>query len=497
MLLGLLILSIYAAAEQLIMTSIPVVRTSWEARTNIQSSFGSITEGSGTNLVVANFDFNTTRPTIRLDNYVEIVKIGCETYNEIDIQFDKETNAKEAYREWSNTPNLAFLTGHEHKCNFDLVGSFFVSHMHLEDDSIVATVQAVPREAIVSDWEVAITQSPVHHSSDLVKRDYGRNFTIPLDWSLDSEMKKIGDPYFWFLGCQFVFCSECWTKGQAQMQVEFKGHGLTVNQYKLRVKGDFIANLNLKLLAVPQNETYLYWDYIAVFPLTAFAIPGIFTLGPQLRIMAAFVTYADTELSAVFGFNVDMPFDIEIASKNLTDPPSTRNHQKTKFTYHPLKLIVFEPRPTYIGGHLMLAPEIAIGLILHHTPILDIAVRVQNQIGFVHRYGNLTKCKGETPHTEIFHRHKFQHTLSPTPFITLIYTHYDTDMLPITCLECNSCPADAVFGVGKNKTGNHASIGNGHINDNVNANNTMSEHDIKFLNATSKFDKVSNAAVFK
>ena len=131
----------------------------------------------------------------------------------------------------------------------------------------------------------------------------------------------------------------------------------------------------------------------------------------------------------------------------------------------------------------MLAPEMGVGINIVTTKVVDVAIRIQNQIGFIHRYGNLTKCKGEKPSTEIFHRHKFQHVFSPAPLISFIYLDWDSALMPIKCFDCNSCADDTkIF---NNKT-NHLALNSTLLG--LNQSDFMHPRDIAFSNITDRFN---------
>ena len=449
------------------MKSIPVVRESYEPRYNVKSAYGMLNES---NFISAQLSLKTTRPTIRLDNFIQIKKVSCP--EGMVIEFDNTENAQAAYDAWL-IPNLAFILGHEQDCG-DEVGTFGVLAMSVRDQYLDVDVEILPREDVVQDWDIAITQQPVMMQPNprLFKRayDYSRNFTVSLDFNPGEALKSIHDPFFWFLGCQFFQCIECYTLGHATLQVHFKGHGLVLQEYKMRLEGEFKANMNLKIAAFPTDEQYIYWDYLAIIPLSPLIIPGLYSFGPEFRVMGAIVSYADTELSADVGFDVYFPFDIELASKNFSTPPEMRNRHKASFSYHQMNITKFNPRPTYIGGHLMLAPEVGLSLRIATRRVVDVAARLVNQIGFVHRYGNLTKCRDEKPHTEVFHRHKIQSTFSPHIYSGFIFTQYDSEKIAFKCFNCNTCLADNL--------------------------NSTSLHDRKFNNLTMALDRVSDKAVF-
>ena len=477
------------------MNSIPVPRESWEPRMSIKSSYGAMHEDSQMVFALAKLDLNTTRPTVRLDNFLQIQSVRCSNQEPglIRLAFDTEASAQDALGAWSSVPDMGIIVGHEKGCNGDEVATFSLVDLNIIDGKdMYLVVEKQERKDIVSDWDVTVTQYNVEKRNHVSKRDYAKNMTIPLNFNTDAALKKIGDPFFWFLGCQYIQCWDCYTLGQAQIEIDFRGHFYNLKSYKMRAHGNFKANLNLKLSAVPQDETYLWWNYITIVPLTPFAVPGLFILGPQFRVMGAVVAYADTEVSGTIGFDVNMPFDHEISSNDLKTPATSRNNHKTKFTYHPLNLTVFDPKPTYVGGHLMLAPEMGVGITIVRTKLVDVAIRIQNQIGFIHRYGNLTKCAGEKPSTEIFHRHKFQHVISPAPLISLIYTDVDSALIPITCIDCNSCPADTkIFNATTHPaaTNQTAAVNSGNSSTTVlKSSVAMHPRDFVFTNITNRFN---------
>lgn len=439
--------------DTIMLLSVPVTRSSWEPRYTVKTAYAQIHRNNTRSyLMKANMSLNTTRPTVRLDNYRQISSISCASDSEMLLQFDSPANAKLAFKAWSHVQDLVFLFGHEHGCNDDESGHALIDSLTLNKNKINVMLELVDFDEVVNDWTLSVSQVPITTKANntLTKRDIHDDLVIPLTFNYDNTLKTIGDPFFWFLGCQFIYCDNCYTLGQAKYEIDIVGKGLIVDKYKLRFKGDFKANIDLKLAALPREEAYLYWDYLQIVELGYLKVPGLFALGPAFRIMSAIVLLSDTEVSAVLGFDINFPFDIEIASDDLKTPVEIKSKRHAHVNFHPIKVIAFDPKPTYIGGQVMLAPEIALGLHLYgrtatgrpRPPMFDFAARIPTWVGFVNKFGNLTNCANETSSTTIFRRHKVEHTVAPTPLMSLIYHDWDTGRIPVACAGCNSCKAD-------------------------------------------------------
>lgn len=119
------------------MVTVPLYQSSFKAHYLASTSFSSgqpdIADFSGTPLasvILANISFNTFRPFVILSNFVEVTEVACQEVEQIGdidfptligpdlfITFNNETNAMDAFEEWSNISNLVMYVCKEWQCN--------------------------------------------------------------------------------------------------------------------------------------------------------------------------------------------------------------------------------------------------------------------------------------------------------------------------------------------------------------------------------------------
>jgi hypothetical protein len=147
------------------LTTIPVQRTTLIPRTYIKTRYAALAEKT---VVSAHMTFNTSRPCIHLDNFLQITDINCEMKS-LYLTFDSQTHASEAFTEWSSHSDLTILVGHERKCNEEEVGTFAISNMILNESKItIHTAESLKRSEIVTDWTLKVD----HRELNIEKRNF-------------------------------------------------------------------------------------------------------------------------------------------------------------------------------------------------------------------------------------------------------------------------------------------------------------------------------------
>jgi hypothetical protein len=282
-----------------LLATIPVPRTTLKPRTYVKTRYGILTEEA---VVNANMIFNTSRPCIHLDNFLQIVDINCES-GFVYLTFNTESNAGAAFTEWVRYNDLALLVGHERKCNGDDVGTFVVSGMVLDKALVAVQVsKSLKRSDVVTDWSLSVKHQEVNLKrrgwfndvksqlrkgavalASKLNPDLTMNKTNHYDLSsnYNKTSKSANTPkivLFEFFQYS-AYCIDCYTNGSADATIEMTGRLSEVKKYDIRLKGEYFSNMNLRLIRGGWGENKLWSHLLFSMSLFPVNIPGVMALG--------------------------------------------------------------------------------------------------------------------------------------------------------------------------------------------------------------------------
>ena len=195
-----LLLLLVSAAEFSLMNSVPVVRTSWEPRTQVDASYAKLLDHDEQGFTGTDFTFFTTRPTIRLANFLQITHVGC-TPDQLALVFDSKDSADKAFNSWSGIPDFTVIVPHEAHCNGDKAVSLVVHGMEQQNENILMHIEHGPLNQVIKEWNVVVNQYQLDPAIDqtLVKRGFIswikkviRNMVDGIKNAGD-QLKKVGD----------------------------------------------------------------------------------------------------------------------------------------------------------------------------------------------------------------------------------------------------------------------------------------------------------------
>jgi hypothetical protein len=332
------------------MATIPVHRDdshSFEPRTTIQTRYA---QSKASDLVTADFVFNTNRLVIHLDNVKVIREISC-TNTTIDLSFANDMVAHMAIDEWSKHSNLVVLLGWERKCNHaNEVSTFAVKTISIQEKVVtLKDLTALTRRDIVTTWKLDISQFGISTNTSIdpselskyqkraytdlvedVKEDFqrlavepirslGKNIVDSVTWRKNSsshydltsnynnETKSVinSDLEIYNFLQAVANCIDCYTLGKADVQIQIEGMLADVKKYKVTVNGDLKVNVDLRVIMRSFSEMPL--KTIFNIPLLPFDIPGVFAFGPAFRVGVGISAGAISELKVDMGFDFFIP----------------------------------------------------------------------------------------------------------------------------------------------------------------------------------------------
>ena len=172
-----------------IMNSVPVVRTSWEPRSQIDASYAKLLDDDTQGFAGTDFTFMTSRPTIRLANFLQITHIGC-TPDQLALVFDKKESADSAIKAWNSTNDFTVIVPHEAQCNGDKAISLAVHGMEQKDNNVLMKIEHLEFDKVIKEWNVVVNQYQVDPTR--AKRDTGKKIKEAFNKAGDN-LKKIGN----------------------------------------------------------------------------------------------------------------------------------------------------------------------------------------------------------------------------------------------------------------------------------------------------------------
>jgi hypothetical protein len=328
------------------MAIIPVVRTTLKPRRYLKTRYMAESHG-----MLAMMHFNTSRPCLHLDNFVQIVDIKCKD-GDMHLKFKSKLSANNAFNEWSSHPDLTLLVGQERKCNGKEVGTFEVSRMRLQDDTItVKTSRSLARVDVVTDWTLDVTQSstarPKHSvftgksRRDLWEKlqqvgewDAGKSNHLNLTANYDTTTKNaITKKIIMFELMQGAsYCLECFTVGKADIHLKMRGRQAQVTDYNITVSGEIRGNMDL--LVIMKHEFASPLKTLFTLPLLPVNVPGVMAIVPEFQVEAGVTFEGWGEIGVNTGFEFTLPLEVSMYSDNLNSKPTIVKSKKPSVRAH-------------------------------------------------------------------------------------------------------------------------------------------------------------------
>lgn len=325
---------------------IPTIEANFAPKMHIQTSYIQLIENSTVTFVTAKIEYDTTMPSLFLDNIPEIEQILCPKEVLMTIKFDNQKSALKAFREWVALKELVIMTGHEHKCNGNDEGTFLVNEINHIGNYIYFHKSKLRRSDIAKNWQMSISYYPFtgnyekdearvvkifnqHFGQESAfrksfifrramkfypkaslrkirnlllklrtwKREY--SFRTSLTNNFNETTKSIIKPRIAIYGILVLFisgngsviipwstldCLNCYTNGSVELQFVIKGKYSFITYQNFHISGHLDGMIYFFL---KQYVTFIS-PLLTVFsiPFAGFTIPGIIQVGPVFQIKA-------------------------------------------------------------------------------------------------------------------------------------------------------------------------------------------------------------------
>lgn len=418
----------------------PVFRSSFIPTTEVHAEYK---HSSIESRISAKFKWNTKRPTINLDNFAEIVEIDCKN-DLVSITFDSPESAVHAHDAWTNITDFAVILGHEHKCK----GIGNVTTLSVEKVlapkgiELVLDTLVLDNKDVFDDFEVDINKLP--GSEQQRGRDIVRFKKHQVDWNYNRQNQSIinHDKNFKFapgidnvLMYAEVHCRECFVTGDVNIGIHLKVRFGVIRAYKVRVNGDLKASVDLDVFLQGTLILPIASKVLADIPLSPIMVPGVFTFGPGLELLAVLDIRLVQSVQLRLGYNYTHKFDFAADSGD-----DMKIKPKTNYKGFPVIIPTVakmgEDQQARLVTHLI--PIIKIGMTVHHhTFALNLGL--DNAVIAKVTAGVGGDCKKGRVNIALVKKHDVDFWVGGEEMRTYGYNFYSTGDMNLFCAFCNKC----------------------------------------------------------
>lgn len=243
-------------SPNILLATIPVPRSNYTALSNIVASYHRYIP-SRSKVVSANVQMQTKRPTLNLDNFVQIKTISCSTTT-VNAAFNTEAQAKAAFEEWSTTPNLAIILGHERDCSESVeMVSLGVNRISIAGSSLIFETTKLPASEVVDEYEIDLSHAnavsaPIKRNlfgglEDRFTHELNKSFSYGFKHNYENTTKSVMNPAIVLLNDSYarVQCINCYTVGNTDLALKLRATPLFIRSYDFVLSGEFkVIGLN-------------------------------------------------------------------------------------------------------------------------------------------------------------------------------------------------------------------------------------------------------------
>ncbi|KAI8896509.1 hypothetical protein BC833DRAFT_93803 [Globomyces pollinis-pini] len=414
--------------------TISVPRSTLQPRTVIKASYQGVPEDSQ-DVYVAKLNITTQRPTLNLDNFLQINNLDCAT-NLLTLTFNSTVTATAAYNEWNVHPDLALYFGHEWSCPNGKVHihTRSVQGITLKDNVLAIQTAALPMEQVIDEYVIDLYD--VENASQLQKRVEHTFKPIPLNVNYDGGSQTVVRPEIALFEKPHIvagYCVNCHTRGDARLKVQFSVGWKGIKSYRLNVFGQLDANMDLKLSLGSKTEQQLFKTRLFALPFGGVNIPGIFKLGPEFDLDAAVNYRSEAPIDFGYGMDLSYPFNFQMESNDglFGKPAFSKTGDVVLREHLPSRTKDFE---LDLSAHLIPGFNFAIGVF--SRDIVNLGVQLDSALGIIVSGGQFTICPKDNFNVELYHQHEIGLSL---PFESAPRKLYQSGKLRIVCFFCEKC----------------------------------------------------------
>lgn len=415
------------------MATLVAHKETWHAATELSMSYQYNPASSkdsliSTSVILAKVNLTTTRPTLNLDNFAQISSLQY-SFSRMKIYFNDSVSATSAFTEWSASPVLTVLTGHEWNAFGDgNVAAFEISNLKIDNSRLSMAANPVALRDVIADYNVDIIKSDT-------RNEHVSDFIFPLN--LNYANGQVSNPSIHIAlppsSAARVDCVNCYTTGSAEMTLSIKGGPLGISSYGINLNGTLQANIDfaaMSKVSIPESES-LELTTLAQHAFPSLQVPGLFNITPAVFLDAGIALWSPEEFSLRTGFEVTYPFRLSIGTDKIINRPSTT------YTSSP----VFTPHKPVLSGDVRATPhmipkiELSLGILGSN---LQVTVQLDNKVAGEFNVVREQSC-AEKMNVEVSDQHAVTVGISAV-FGSKEWVVYDTGATKLNCKFCHLCP---------------------------------------------------------
>ncbi|KAI9217858.1 hypothetical protein BC828DRAFT_390119 [Blastocladiella britannica] len=376
----------------------PTIHAAWEAQT-----------GPGGAAVVAQCQIEAKGQAVTVANFVAITNVQC-TDDTVTLSTDTSESAAAIGKAWQlasagSDDQFHMVIPRHYQCNgVDEVAMRTATAVKIDAAAkqLVVTAAKASRADVVDSFDMTLTQygapppaasipTPAYGKKKAVQEPqhakrgvFGWNKDGATSWDLGVNVNPgrqtlARDIPLLTTSAVTVKCASCSVYGEAQLQVHMTGSALVLKTYNVALAGEIGGTIDLAVQASGGLSGPLFDADLFTLPLSPVSIPGVLSLGPELRLRAA-ASYSVAGSAAVTaGMDWAYPFAWSAESqKGLFATPTTSVSSKgLQVNAHMPKLTANVDAS--VTAHLI--PSVNLAFAVWKIPAFDLGMQLDNQIG--------------------------------------------------------------------------------------------------------------------
>jgi hypothetical protein len=379
-------------------------------------------------IISAKIEITTKVPALNLDNFMSISNVDCSQSNKIQVTFKSAKSVSAATNQWAATPDLALFMSHAQAClGKPEAQAFAVQSMRANGLILDILTKPMKVENVIDEYHLQVTQSPLS-PAQLARRNIfnwhgtvGKKFHYSLNFDPATQTTPIPSIGFDSPAVS-AYCKNCYTHGNTTISLDVHATFLTVKSYNLKINGGFWGTVDLEIDVPATHNTFRLQKILATVDLTPIQVPGVFSFGPEIQLRAG-ISYSVAEsVHLSYGFDVALPFDVDVSGKGLFSNPTISMTFNPKLNQHEL----FRTKDIHVGVAAHLIPSIGFDLKIFKIEPASLTLTLDSSIGMDFNVGKSALCPWD---------------------ITMYQEHvasFNSRLLakrwnPITCLHCSAC----------------------------------------------------------
>lgn len=338
------LITLFLFSNSMLLETVSIHRQSFEPEVAVNGAYQKQEDGSK---ISARFKWNTKRPTLNLDNFDQIKQVDCRE-DLVHIKFDTPENAKAAHNAWKDVRNLAVMLGHEHQCKgIGNVSTLAVERvMEPNEIELIIDTLVLEYDQLFDGFDLFINRRPFSETGRSRFRDFAKIHKFDLNYDRtnqsvikeDKKLLQLAAGIDSVSGYNEIHCFNCYMTGNLNVSMHMQYRRGHIEAYQVWVNGEIKANIDLDVFALATTAKSLVHFNIASLGFTPFIVPGIFSMGPSIRLDVGMEIRVLQSVGVNFGYDYHHKFDFFAQGTNFSSKPKTIYTGKPVVNAHKVEL---------------------------------------------------------------------------------------------------------------------------------------------------------------